>query len=266
MNIDYNLLENQLSVVTELKQDAIYTIPAVELSDHDKVEQFLLFYQKEIKGLDIQVAGTYLAASWRVLCTAVQYMIGVTDRWLSFATENLTIQVSILNNYPRVFFVLNDSQELLWNEGNRSEWREEWVGGFYQQTIAPVFESIATVTGLPLGQVWGQIQLGIEYYVNSLRGMLDNEADQQSLMEQYSFLVKELDSSWFRLSRNPFAVKPRWIEDPRRPGEHMPMKPTCCLAYRTDTGHGYCYSCPKMTQEQREAKRAQIIAASAQSK
>lgn len=262
MNIDYKLLENQLSVITELKQDAIYTIPAVDLLDRDKAASFLLFYQKEIKGLDIQVAGTYLAAGWRVLCAAVQYMLGVTNRWLSFALGNITIQVSRVHDYPRIFFVVHDSHELLWHEGDRKEWREEWIGGFYQKTIAPVFENISAITGLPLGQVWGQIPLGIEYYVNTLKETLDHETDQQALMEQYSFLVKELDPGWFNLSRNPFAVKPRWIDNPRRPGEQMQMKPTCCLAYRTDTGHGYCYSCPKMTKEQREAKHAQILAAS----
>ncbi|MNI04957.1 hypothetical protein D3C73_578960 [compost metagenome] len=262
MNMDYKLLESQLYVVTELKSDAIYTIPAVELSDREKLEQFLTFYQHQIKGLDIQVAGTYLAASWRVLCTAIQYMIGVADRWLSFSPENLTIQVRVVNNYPFLFFVVKDSQELSWPEGEKSEWREEWLGRFYQQTIAPVFACISNITGLPLGQVWAQIPLGIEYYVKHINSILEEETHQEELMEQYHFLIRELDPSWFGLHRNPFNINWKWIDDPRREGGKVPMKPTCCLAYRTDTGHGYCYSCPKMTKEQREDKRQQMIAAS----
>lgn len=262
MDIDYKLLETQLSVMTELNKDAEYTIPAVKLLDCEGAREFLLFYQTQIKGLDIQVAGTYLAASWRVLCTGMQYMIGVTDRWLSFSAENLIIQVCTINNYPRVYFILKDAQELPWPTGDRNVWREEWLGRFYQGTIAPVFATISAVTGLPQGQVWGQIPLGIDYYVKHLRDMLVNESDQQSLMEHYHYLVNELAPGWFGLSRSPFNVKPKWIDDPRHPGEQMRMKPTCCLAYRTDTGHGYCYSCPKMGKEERQAKYAQIAAAS----
>ncbi|MNN16956.1 hypothetical protein D3C81_1301180 [compost metagenome] len=189
-------------------------------------------------------------------------MIGVADRWLSFSPENLTIQVRVVNNYPFLFFVVKDSQELSWPEGEKSEWREEWLGRFYQQTIAPVFACISNITGLPLGQVWAQIPLGIEYYVKHINSILEEETHQEELMEQYHFLIRELDPSWFGLHRNPFNINWKWIDDPRREGGKVPMKPTCCLAYRTDTGHGYCYSCPKMTKEQREDKRQQMIAAS----
>lgn len=40
----------------------------------------------------------------------------------------------------------------------------------------------------------------------------------------------------------------------------MRIKASCCLAYLTDTGHGYCYSCPRMGEEERMEQRMKIEA------
>ncbi|RRJ62470.1 hypothetical protein EHV15_05505 [Paenibacillus oralis] len=266
MPIDYELLELQLCIVTKERQDALLTVPAAVLTDRERMESFLKFYQEQIKGLDIQVAATYFASAWRVMCTALQYMLSVTPSRLRFSLENITVQVVVVNQFPWVYFVLNDPEETPWPQGERDAWRENELGGFYLEVLRPVMESIAAVSGVPLTQLWGQIPLGVQYYVRAIAGKLEDEAQRSRLMEDYDYLAKELPASWFGLKRNPFNVKQVLLDDPYRPGEKTPMKPTCCLAYRTDTGHGYCYGCPKLTKQEREAKRLEIMEKMAASK
>ncbi|AZK48885.1 (2Fe-2S)-binding protein [Paenibacillus lentus] len=256
--IDYQFLEQQCHVIGDCREQAIYTIAGLDFLDRQRAERFLTLYQAEIKGLDIQVAATYFAASWRVLCTALQYMVSLTSSRLNFNLENLTLQIVPVRQFPTIFFVLHSSSELTWPEGEASEWREAQLGSFYKETLRPVMETAAQVSGLPVTQLWGQLPLGVTYYLRQLANQLETEEQRNQLRTNYEYL-RTISPDWFGIRRNPFVLKEILVDNPYSPGEKMPLKPTCCLAYRTDTGLGYCYSCPKLTKKQREQKRAELM-------
>ncbi|MCK8488188.1 hypothetical protein M0651_13485 [Paenibacillus sp. MBLB2552] len=257
MNMDYQLLEQQLGIVTQNRTDALFTIPAAKLLDRAQLISFLELYQEKIKGLDLQVSATYFATSWRVVCAALQYMVSITSSRLQFTLENITIQLVMVNGFPWVYFVLNDNAEQPWPAGDRSLWSGVELRRFYGEVLRPVMESIAAVSGLPVAQLWGQLPLGVQFYVGAIAGRLEDEALRSRLMEDYE-LVKQMSAEEFGLKRNPYQIKEVLLDDPYRPGEKSAMKPTCCLAYRTETGHGYCYGCPKLSKSEREAKYAEI--------
>ncbi|RCX19178.1 hypothetical protein DFP94_105195 [Fontibacillus phaseoli] len=261
MNIDFGLLDRALSVVTEKRENALLTIPAEMLPDREQAERLLTFYQEQIKGRDIQVAATYYAACWRVIPAAILYMISSCEGSVDWSLKNLIIQIDIVNGYPRFFFVLKDSAENPWPSKEREEWRGEVLGSFVRDTLRPVLETAAAISGLPVAQLWGQMPLGVEFYLDYMGNQIENPSCKEIFKAQYAYLARILDAAWFGLKRNPFDLKEIWINDPYRPGEQTRMKPTCCLAYRTDTGHGYCYGCPKLSKSDREAKRKEIMAA-----
>ncbi|MBQ4900112.1 (2Fe-2S)-binding protein [Paenibacillus sp. Marseille-P2973] len=263
MDIDFGLLDRALSIVTEERADALFTIPAERLPDREQAERLLEVYREQIKGKDIQVAATYYAACWRVVPAALLYMVAGCDGGVDFSLKNLTIQIGIVNDYPRFFFVIKDSAKNAWPTGDISEWREEVLGAFIRDTLRPVMETASAISGLPVAQLWGQMPLGVEFYLDYLGKQMGDPSVTEPFKEQYAFFSRVLDAQWFGLKRNPFDLKETWIEDPYRPGEMTRMKPTCCLAYRTDSGHGYCYGCPKLSKADREAKRKELVAAMA---
>ncbi|MEG6589638.1 hypothetical protein [Paenibacillus barengoltzii] len=267
MNINYQLLEQQLAIVTEQRTDAFFTMPAERLLDRGQLVAFLEIYQEKIKGLDLQVSATYFASSWRVVCAALHYMVSVTSGKLHFSLDNLTLQLVMVNGFPWVYFVLNDKAEQPWPTIDRHSWQTRELTRFYGEVLRPVMENMAAVTKLPVAQLWGQLPQGVQYYVHAIAGRLEEEDSRSQLLKEYEG-VKELPAEAFGLKRNPYRVKEVLLDDPYRPGEKSPMKPTCCLAYRTDTGIGYCYGCPKLSKSEREAKyeeiRQQLAAAQAQ--
>jgi len=263
MTINFELLDRALSIVTEERENALVTVSAERLSEPEQALRLLTVYQEQIKGRDIQVTSTYYAACWRVVPAALLYMLEACDGRVDFSLSNLIIQIDIVNNYPRVFFVLKRTDALPWPTGPKETWRERVLGEFVKDTLRPVLETAAMLSGLPLGQIWGQMPLGVEFYLNYMADQLGDSPLKERLSEQYIFFSKRLGAEWFGLTRNPFDVKAIWLDDPYRPGEQTRMKPTCCLAYRTDSGHGYCYGCPKLSKEEREAKRQEILAAAA---
>lgn len=270
--IDYQFLEEQCYIVRERREQAIYTIEGEELLDRLRTEQFLVQYQSEIKGLDIQVAATYFAASWRVLCTALHYMASLTLTRLNFQLDNLTLQIVPVHQFPMVFFVLRDDSESAWpavadkaveagesgEAGEADGWQEQQLGSFYKETLQPVMESVAGVSKLPVTQLWGQLPLGIAYYIKQLANRLDTAEQRERLWADHES-VKEMSAEWFGVKRNPFTIKEILVDNPYSPGEKTPLKPTCCLAYRTKTDIGYCYACPKLTKQQREEKRIELM-------
>ncbi|MUG87932.1 hypothetical protein GNP92_16435 [Paenibacillus timonensis] len=257
MRLDYQLLEQQLGIVTQNRTDALFTMPAAKLLDRGQLVSFLELYQEKIKGLDLQVSATYFATSWRVVCAALQYMVSVTASRIQISLENLTIQLVMVNGFPWVYFVLNDQAEQPWPAGDRTFWQRGELCRFYGEVLRPVMERIAAVSGLPVAQLWGQLPLGVQFYVRSLADRLEDDILRSRLLEDYE-LVKQVSAEEFGLKRNPYLVKEVLLDDPYRPGEKSPMKPTCCLAYRTETDHGYCYGCPKLSKSEREAKYAEI--------
>lgn len=261
MTIDFKLLDRALSILTAPREDALVTIPAVRLPERDEAAQLLTVYQEQIKGRDIQVAATYYAACWRVIPAALLYTMSMSKESVNWTLQNLTIQIGMVNNYPRFFFVLNECQTHTWPVGTQDDWREQVLGSFVRDTLKPVLETAAAVSKLPVTQLWGQMPLGIEFYLNYLGDQIGEPACKDKFKDQFHYLTKDLGAAWFGLQRNPFDLKEKWIEDPHRPGELMRMKPTCCLAYRTDTDHGYCYGCPKMSKAERESRRNAILAA-----
>ncbi|USB32934.1 (2Fe-2S)-binding protein [Paenibacillus sp. YPG26] len=261
MKLNYEQFEQLFNIVREEPHDAVLSIQASDLLKEDQAIDFLKAFQAEIKGQDLQVASTYFASAWRGVCVVFQYMISLSETRLDLSLTNLSLHISRKKGYPALFFLLQDAAEHPWPAQERDRLRADALEGFYRDTLRPVFGMLANVSGLPAAQVWGQLPLGVAYYIRHISGELEHEADRLRLQEDHEYLIKGVDSSVFGLSRNPFNYKPKWIEDLYNPGQLSQMKPTCCLAYRTDTGHGYCYSCPKLTREQREEKAASIRAA-----
>ncbi|WP_223066045.1 IucA/IucC family C-terminal-domain containing protein [Paenibacillus caui] len=258
MSINFELFDQYLCLVRCDPGGSAYSVNAKELLQPEAMETFLEAFRLQIKGTDVQVAGTYFAAWWRGVCVALQYMISLTDRMLDLSLDNIKLHLAFRDKYPKIVFRLAGPEELPWPAGSHEEKRAAVLEHFYAGQLRPLFQTLAASTGLSLGQLWGQLPLGIEYYMKLIEGMLESEGDKLRLREDHRFLAESLDPALFGLKRNPFTYKKVMIDDPREPGKQLVMKPTCCLAYRTDTGYGCCITCPKLTEEQRAQKFADM--------
>lgn len=254
----YDLIKQYFNIVREAPAESKYSLPAADLVQPEVARVFLEAYRVQIQGQDLQVASTYFAAYWRGVCSALQYIVSVAPKTLDFSLDNFVLHLAEIKGVPQLLFVLKDGEAKAWPFENREQRREKVLSSFYGDTLRPFFECVASVSGLKLGQLWYQLPLGIEYYVNLLGSKLELEEDRARLKEDLRYLVEGMSPAVFGLKQNPFAFKRVWIDDPHHPGEKMPQKPTCCLKYRTGTNQSYCYSCPKMSKEQREQKYAAI--------
>jgi ferric iron reductase protein FhuF len=259
--IDYTLLEQHGNITTMAPPEAVLSKPAVDLTNPSVARLFLETYGEIIQAEDLNAAATFFANWIRGLTMAQQYLVSLCSNQLDLSLENLTVHLLIRNGYANIAFQLKDTTEYTSYDDKHEVFRNRTLERFYSTTITPLLECMAEVGKAPLGQLWGQLPLTLWSFTQKMHSMTTDDSDQRHIDEDYYYISKEMQPEIFKRKRNPFDVKFREIDNPYNPSEPYWMRPACCQAYRIG-GCVYCYVCPKLTREQRELKKAEIVAAS----
>jgi ferric iron reductase protein FhuF len=257
-NINYDFLEKQYFFLREEKPEQLFRIEAADLLDKDNAERFISHYGPELKALKPQVAATYFSGWFGAVCAALQYTISHQHAAFDASLHNIAGQLYLFNGRPRWGFLLHDRRGRSVPLKDREAWRDQLLTSFYREQVRPMLETLSAAADIEAGQLWGQIATKLHAAQDLwLRAGL-SVWEQQTIVEDFAFLQHELSGDVFGRKRNPFDIEPRRIENPKVPGETCMMKATCCLAYLTDTDHGFCYTCPRMGETERAQRRLKL--------
>ncbi|CAM4318983.1 ferric iron reductase protein FhuF [Paenibacillus endophyticus] len=256
------LLESNFDLTFSKHENPIFSCPVSELLDEEKMRSFLKLYNPILKGNDPSVAEVYAAGWFRGPMLGLLYMLSAWDKTLNLSLTNLTVQIYMADynghEYVASNLYLNDSALESAPEHTQDEWVKDKIIGFFENTVLPVFESIATVGTLQVGMLWGQLPTSLAYGYDRL--MVMNETEQVKQKAERNFeLVKSLDPAVFGRNKNPLNVKFRMTESLDSPDKQMRLKSSCCLYYHVEGGY-YCYSCPRIKESEREERRLEYRA------
>ncbi|OMF22218.1 hypothetical protein BK133_27010 [Paenibacillus sp. FSL H8-0548] len=255
------LLESSYSLTVNKQEDVVFSCPAVDLLDENKVKQLLDLYTPLIKGLESSVGEAYMTSWFRGPMLGLMYTISAWNKVPDVSLGNLTLQLykASYNGYEyyTVSFLMENLEptkgpEL---EEEYAEWAEEMLSRFFTQTLRPVFETIAKVGTLQVGMLWSQLPGTLQYGYDSLMSSDEGEQVKQRAAQTYA-LVKSLDGTVFGRSKNPFNIKFRMIESIACSDKQVRMKSACCLYYLIE-GADYCFTCPRIKESERESRRAE---------
>ncbi|NQX68741.1 (2Fe-2S)-binding protein [Paenibacillus alba] len=248
--IDRDVLENKMNLTLMPQDKAVISLKGNELTEPAAMRKFLAAYAVHIHALDDTVAAAYFSSWFGDVVSALQYAVSIHDTALDLSLSNLTVHLIPEEGYTRLAFQLSSRQENWAPEEERSEWRRAVFTSFYQYTARPLMDCLAAVSGLPIGQAWGQLPDSLVNGMDRLASEPLSESVSKQVAEDYLYLQKGLEGELFGLSRNPFDKKERWIEDPRDAAKQLRMKSTCCLHYKREN-RTYCYTCPRMKEADR---------------
>lgn len=126
--------------------------------------------------------------------------------------------------------------------GARDAWREKVVGGLFRDFIAPIWQHLSAVSGLPAQILWENCAVRVySLYEGRMEGL--NEAQASRQQADFAWLIAEADPALFGLNWNP-------LKRFRRPaqrngaGEAVRFRRTCCFYYKASTPVEYCLNCP----------------------
>jgi len=248
-----------------IRTDAVtgsYSIELRLLLHDEEAKRFLDEYNVVIRGEDRAVAAVFCAGWLSKIALGLQYAISVWQIAPDFSIPNMTLHWTTNNHKMSYFIEMSHWQAVLApeNEVDRRGWLESVMERFYFATARPLLESLSAASGLHIQQLWGQWPTRFYREHQTWLEEQHNEAIKNRLHEDYRFLREELDpEAAFARKKNPFAVKIRPLPPLVDPDYRPPMKTACCLYYRTE-GSDYCYTCPRLNEQQREVKRKEYIA------
>jgi ferric iron reductase protein FhuF len=128
---------------------------------------------------------------------------------------------------------------------------------FYRQTINPLLETASESAGIKPEVLWSQYGGRMRYVVDLLLEQNYPDEVNQRIRQDYDWLCG-LDPAVFNLRKNPFVIRPKYVDNPWNPDKPLLLRSACCLYDQREQGEK-CYSCPKLTPREREAMKEQII-------
>lgn len=257
--IDYSLLENKYYLSPTEQENAVLTVRASDLLLKENMDLFIHDYMKLMKALEPAAAAAGFCSWFRAVCLAQQYAVSLCDTAIDLSLTNLTIQVYLRDQFLWVSFKYDVLRTHGPSAGEREVWREAVFTSFYRDQVRPLLEAFASSADLNVGQLWGQFPSGFDGAVEMFMIEAESEMQRTQIADDFYFLTHQLDASIFGRKKNPFDVKIRFIDNPRDPLKPMRMKASCCMFYRTEGG-SYCYSCPRMTSQEREERKTKLLA------
>lgn len=215
-----------------------------ELERDSVAADFLAHRIKVIQGEDRKAAAantiTYIA-----LATAGLYYFSLKNKvFPSFIWGDSMIGESMERPLTLSVFL----QDL---EFSRVEITEEVslsIAGKLFHSQQRVLHTLSALSSLPFNQCWALYDHGFLSASSLFRLTLHERAR----VEEGRLALKRLPPEIFGSVRNPFDVKRRYVDSWWKPVEKLPLKATCCLMYKTGRRKEYCYTCPKLTKQERE--------------
>lgn len=249
-------ISSKFDLHTTPPEGILHSFVALELTNEETMRAFVGTYGPLMKAMDDRAVAAYFANWLSTLALAVQYSVTLYQSVPVINLSNLQIHLIPADGYCRVAFSLENSQmtESPVDEVEREAWRNEVLARFYRDTMAPLLNKMAEVSGLGTSEVWGQLPTKFNYYIEILAKEIVDPIVVRRLQEDYRYLIHNVPAEVFGISRNPFQVTVRTIEDIADPNKKVQMRNRCCLYYRTDGG-SYCYTCPRLKEEERVARR-----------
>lgn len=258
----FDEVEKYFRLTRRAQEDVVLSARIDDLVDDvDCLENFLRMYASRIGSRDLHVASASFSKWFAFVTAGFQYFISVRNVYVDLPPKNLAVELHRVGDYDAFSFRIDCNTE---SEGpldghRRASWREKSFKCFYRNTVRPLIEAQARVTGINAGQLWGQFPPKLVWFVEVL-GQGYDDALVQRIADDYRWLKHEMDPSIFGRKRNPFDIKWRAVESLEDPNKQVYIQPACCMDYRREDGI-YCYTCPRLKETQRALRRDEFRAA-----
>lgn len=264
MEVDWGHISYYYDLRTTPIGTAVFSIEGDQLLIPAEAKTFLKLYADMIKAQELDPACTYFGGWMGAVCSAVHYLMSFHQSSVDLSLNNLKFQLYRNDHgHPSIAFVLNNVKLLPHQEvDSRPAWRQATMERFYKGTVRPVFESIAAAAEVNPAVIWSVLPTGVYHrYDQMLRIAEHCSGLTLCIQDDFAYMTQEIKGEVFGRSRNPFAVTFNMIPSLKNQNELQRQKAGCCLYYRTEGG-AYCYSCPRINDEQRKEIRKELLSQS----
>jgi hypothetical protein len=261
-SIDRALFEQMFYVTHSGAPEPLFEVDLDRLAQGDGALQFVQAYAPEIKASTYDVAATYFASWAGRLCAAHYYALWHDGLDMRLTLRDVSLQLVRQQWGVGITFKLKEYEAVpvpLIGESVEQTMHSA-IERFFGEVVRPIVDAVSEAGGVSSGSVWALMTGAYSYLLSQWRGQELDDTARERLGLLNTLLVEKVRPEVFGRPKNPFQAKPRMVENIQGTGQLVPLKGSCCLAYKTDTGHGYCFTCPKINEEERQGKREAFAA------
>ncbi|WP_438447007.1 (2Fe-2S)-binding protein [Gorillibacterium sp. sgz5001074] len=120
--------------------------------------------------------------------------------------------------------------------------------------ISPLVRETVRCTGVPEDTLWSTLSYHLAYWEREWT--LEADATVCHRVEAVFRMLREPGRPHWFLGRSvsPLAVPFRTMDNPCAPNKPILLRSKCCMNYRLPGEDRYCYTCPRLNEEQRMTK------------
>lgn len=253
---DLTLLQHYFRISESGVAPSIFSYSADQLLDGDTMSEVLRMSREGLRTHGLDLAASFVANAFFGWAAAKQLLLAQHNVSVDLALTNYEFQAEQHPAYLYSAFRWNTVRWKTMPDSRPKEWIADELAAFYQETMNPILEAASTAAGVKPQLLWNQYGSRMRVVYDHIMETQDSDEVKNRLKSDYELLCS-LDPDVFHLRKNPFLFQPQYVDNPRKPGDQLMIRSSCCLYYRRENGQK-CYNCPKLTPGEREERRLAI--------
>lgn len=228
----------------------------LDLLQADVMSDFLDRYAHAIGASDVDVAATFFSGWLSGVCAAFHDRLLQTDHALELPLERMSVEIQEHRKQVKLGFIL-EGESGFWLRTYRLEHdRHRAYVAFYGQNIKPLIDMLSKVSGVSTGVFWGLIATRL-YNVKDRLLEEGDDAFRDRVEADFNALAT-MNPKLFGRVRNPFRLKFKRAIYPGTPPKQLRVKASCCLYHKIEGADGPCFTCPRLSKPERDARGREI--------
>jgi ferric iron reductase protein FhuF len=255
-SFDISLADKYFHITAGGSEHPVFSIPAAQLLLPDTMDDMLRRGRDMLNGLGMDIAVSFLGLAFFGIPAAVHTFMWQYGHILDLSLDNLTVQLESHHDHAHLVLKIDEVRWKKLPDAGRDEAIVAELTRLFRHTVCPVIEAAAARAGFKPDLVWNQFGARMV----SVSDFIAQHAPNESLKEKYRHdlaLLHSLEADVFNRRKNPYEHNPRYVESPYKPEEKVIIRSSCCMWYRRENGVK-CYTCPILSESQREEMKCQI--------
>lgn len=242
---------------TNLEEAEGQVLAMKDLEDDAKLLSILSRFAESIQSPALQVTGSLFLKRYGLLIAgALHGFIRQRDA-IDLSRDNITM----VWKEPALKFLVKNAEEPAFLRGMRDdrERRARFFDHLFAEQAVPMLHRLAQVTGIREHTLWGTLSYSIAYWKKHWlqSGGISSE-ERLRVEDDFNELYGCAGGSRFPgKEANPLARDFRAVDNPWEESDPVLVRSDCCLYYcLPGKKEGHCYTCPKISDDNRLNKYA----------
>lgn len=260
---DFSLTERFFNISPGGASDPSFEMPASNW--HLPSEAFLALHTagRMYKAFGLTLPASFAGITLFNLVFTKLLFLAKHDRLLDLDLGNLDFQLGIRNGYVFLGYRIREVRFAELPLSGREQALEEHWRAYFADQINPAVDTMAAGAGVKPDLIWNQFGGRLAAMREYMAETESDAAFTDRLDRESEVLGERLRPEAFGRRKNPFHHRPRYVDNPWKPGGETMLRSACCM-YDCREGGEKCYNCPRLTPEERERMKETILAAAAQ--